>query len=66
MNETNPIDTLKLASVVLASLANHAGSPHEKVAALRTAAAAIEEAEKAQQMAVIVAGIVRKTIGGAP
>lgn len=61
MNETNPSDTLNLAGLVLKFLADNQASAGEKCAALRTAAFAIEQAANAQQMALVMSNILRKT-----
>lgn len=57
-HETNPMDTLTLAGKALAVMAESQASAGEKVAALKTAAFAIEQAATAQSLAVVMANII--------
>lgn len=58
MNETNPFTVLTLAEKAIEAMDTTATTPGEKVAALRTAAFAIEQAQQAQQLAIIMANMV--------
>lgn len=60
-NETNPTEIMTLSVTCLQALEHSQASPGEKVAALRTAAFAIEQAVQAQQMAVLVANLINQT-----
>lgn len=60
-NETNPIDLMNLAGKAINSMADIQVSPGEKIAALRIAAFALEQAASAQNMAVMMANILQQT-----
>lgn len=61
MNETNPLDTMRLAAKAIEALEATEASPGEKAAALKVAAFAIEQAQSAQQLAVVMANIVNNS-----
>lgn len=63
MNETDPIAILLLAKKVLEGLATTDASPADKIAALRVAASALEQANLAQQSATAIASIVANARG---
>lgn len=56
-NETNPTAMLNLAVKILAAIEDTEASPTEKMAALRTAAFAVEQAMQAQNTATVIANI---------
>lgn len=57
-NETSPGDVLRMATNVVNLLDETQASAGEKIAALRTAAFAIEQAASAQQLAVMMANYI--------
>lgn len=57
-NETSPVQVLQLASRLVHSLEDTQASAGEKLAALRTAAYAIEQAASVQQLAVMMANYI--------
>lgn len=63
MNETDPIELSHLSVRILESIKDCAGSSHEKAAALRLAATAIEQAVGAQNSAMMFANYLKQSKG---
>jgi hypothetical protein len=62
LNETDPLDTLQLAVLIIRSLAETGVSNADKIAALRVAASAVEQANLAQLSATALANVVKGTV----
>ena len=60
-HETDAMVVLTLATQVVKSLDDSAASPAEKIAAMRTAAYALEQAISAQQLSTVMANYVEQS-----